>query len=129
MLRELINATLGFEQLSKQTDLPSKSLHRMLSPKGNPSMDNLAAIFGAAGAAGRRSCTPSDVWSRPVAARGHRPLSSNSGRGLIRWRIRVLASSNHLCEEYILLPVEFLAERNVPFYRLFASLVQFRDEL
>jgi len=22
-------------------------LHRMLSPKGNPSMDNLAAIFGA----------------------------------------------------------------------------------
>jgi hypothetical protein len=24
-----------------------KSLHRMLSPKGNPSMDNLAAIFGA----------------------------------------------------------------------------------
>jgi DNA-binding phage protein len=29
------------------TDTPSKSLHRMLSPKGNPSMDNLAAIFGA----------------------------------------------------------------------------------
>jgi hypothetical protein len=24
---------------------PSKSLHRVLSPKGNPSMDNLAAIF------------------------------------------------------------------------------------
>lgn len=47
MLRELVNATLGFEQLAKQTDLPSKSLHRMLSPKGNPSMDNLAAIFGA----------------------------------------------------------------------------------
>jgi DNA-binding phage protein len=49
MLRELVNATLGFEQLAKQTDLPSKSLHRMLSPKGNPSMDNLAAIFGAVG--------------------------------------------------------------------------------
>jgi hypothetical protein len=29
------------------TDKPSKSLHRMLSPSGNPSMDNLAAIFGA----------------------------------------------------------------------------------
>lgn len=28
------------------TNKPSKSLHRMLSPKGNPSMDNLAAIFG-----------------------------------------------------------------------------------
>jgi DNA-binding phage protein len=49
ILRELVNATLGFEQLAKQTDLPSKSLHRMLSPKGNPSMDNLAAIFDAVG--------------------------------------------------------------------------------
>jgi DNA-binding phage protein len=29
------------------TDRPSKSLHRMLSPNGNPNMDNLAAIFGA----------------------------------------------------------------------------------
>ena len=49
ILRDLVNATLGFEQLAKLTDLPSKSLHRMLSPKGNPSMDNLAAIFGAVG--------------------------------------------------------------------------------
>ncbi|MBZ0094054.1 MAG: transcriptional regulator [Sulfuricella sp.] len=47
ILRDLVNATLGFEQLAKLTDKPSKSLHRMLSPKGNPSMDNLAAIFGA----------------------------------------------------------------------------------
>ena len=49
ILRDLVNATLGFEQLVKLTDTPSKSLHRMLSPKGNPSMDNLAAIFGAIG--------------------------------------------------------------------------------
>ena len=47
ILRDLVNATLGFEQLAEMTDKPSKSLHRMLSPKGNPSMDNLAAIFGA----------------------------------------------------------------------------------
>lgn len=47
ILRDLVNATLGFEQLASLTDKPSKSLHRMLSPKGNPSMDNLAAIFGA----------------------------------------------------------------------------------
>jgi DNA-binding phage protein len=47
ILRDLVNATLGFEQLAKMTDVPSKSLHRMLSPKGNPSMDHLAAIFGA----------------------------------------------------------------------------------
>jgi len=47
ILRDLVNATLGFERLAIQTDRPSKSLHRMLSPKGNPSMDNLSAIFGA----------------------------------------------------------------------------------
>ena len=47
VLRELVNATVGFEQLAELTHKPSKSLHRMLSPKGNPSMDNLAAIFGA----------------------------------------------------------------------------------
>jgi putative addiction module killer protein len=47
ILRDLVNATVGFEQLAKITDVPSKSLHRMLSPRGNPSMDNLAAIFGA----------------------------------------------------------------------------------
>ena len=44
ILRDLVNATVGFEQLAVLTDKPSKSLHRMLSPKGNPSMDNLAAI-------------------------------------------------------------------------------------
>src|SRR5574343_334910 len=47
ILRDLVNATVGFEQLAEITHKPSKSLHRMLSPKGNPSMDNLAAIFGA----------------------------------------------------------------------------------
>lgn len=45
ILRDLVNATIGFEQLATMTDRPSKSLHRMLSPAGNPSMDNLAAIF------------------------------------------------------------------------------------
>ena len=45
VLRDLVNATIGFEQLAEVTEKPSKSLHRMLSPKGNPSMDNLAAIF------------------------------------------------------------------------------------
>ena len=47
ILRDLVNATLGFERLAKATATPSKSLHRMLSSKGNPSMDNLAAIFDA----------------------------------------------------------------------------------
>ena len=47
LLRDLVNATVGFEALAKMTDKPAKSLHRMLSRTGNPSMDNLAAIFGA----------------------------------------------------------------------------------
>lgn len=47
MLRDLVNATVGFEALAGLTQKPSKSLHRMLSAKGNPSMDNLAAIFAA----------------------------------------------------------------------------------
>lgn len=47
ILRDLVNATIGFEKLSAITSKPSKSLHRMLSPSGNPSMDNLAAIFQA----------------------------------------------------------------------------------
>ena len=45
ILRDLVNATVGFEQLAELTHKPSKSLHRMLSSSGNPSMDNLAAIF------------------------------------------------------------------------------------
>ena len=47
ILRDLVNATVGFEQLATLTSKRSKSLHRMLSPNGNPSMDNLAAIFRA----------------------------------------------------------------------------------
>lgn len=47
ILRDLVNATVGFEGLAELTQKPSKSLHRMLSPKGNHSMDNLAAIFSA----------------------------------------------------------------------------------
>lgn len=47
ILRDLVNATLGFEALAELTKKPSKSLHRMLSHRGNPSMDNLATIFAA----------------------------------------------------------------------------------
>ena len=47
ILRDLVNASVGFEQLAAETNRPSKSLHRMLSAQGNPSMDNIAAIFGA----------------------------------------------------------------------------------
>jgi DNA-binding phage protein len=45
ILRDLVNATIGFEGLAAETEKPAKSLHRMLSKQGNPAMDNLAAIF------------------------------------------------------------------------------------
>lgn len=45
MLRDYINATIGFETLSRQIDKPSKSLHRMLSPAGNPKTNNLFEIL------------------------------------------------------------------------------------
>ncbi|MGD9583425.1 MAG: DNA-binding protein [Lysobacterales bacterium] len=47
LLRDLVNATIGFERLAVVTEKNSKTLHRMLSAAGNPTMDNLAAIFAA----------------------------------------------------------------------------------
>lgn len=45
VLRDVINATIGFEQLAADLEKPSKSLHRMLGPRGNPSTANFFAIL------------------------------------------------------------------------------------
>ena len=45
ILRDLINATVGFERLAEDVHKPNKSLHRMLSASGNPTMENLSAIL------------------------------------------------------------------------------------
>ena len=47
MMRDYVNATIGFEKLAKQIKIPPKSLMRMLGPSGNPQMSNLFAIIGA----------------------------------------------------------------------------------
>jgi DNA-binding phage protein len=47
ILRDLVNATVGFEELAVSVEKPTKSVHRMLSTQGNPTMSNLAAIFAA----------------------------------------------------------------------------------
>jgi DNA-binding phage protein len=44
MLRDLVNATIGFERLAAEVKKPSKSLHRMLSPRGNPSSEIVTAL-------------------------------------------------------------------------------------
>jgi len=45
MLRDYINATIGFEELSRRTKTPAKSLMRMLSPSGNPQARNLFEVI------------------------------------------------------------------------------------
>jgi DNA-binding phage protein len=47
LLRDYINATMGFETLASAVGTPSKSLHRMFSPQGNPSSANLLNVIGA----------------------------------------------------------------------------------
>jgi len=47
MLRDLVNATVGFEGLALEIQKPSKSLHRMLAPRGNPSTQNFFSIVSA----------------------------------------------------------------------------------
>lgn len=45
VLRDYINATIGFEALAAETGSSSKSLMRMLSPAGNPTATNLFAVL------------------------------------------------------------------------------------
>jgi DNA-binding phage protein len=45
IIRDYINATIGFEQLAKKTGTPAKSLMRMFGRAGNPSARNLFAVI------------------------------------------------------------------------------------
>lgn len=45
VLRDVINATIGFEPLAAELGKPGKSLHRMLGPRGNPNTANFFAIL------------------------------------------------------------------------------------
>jgi len=45
MLRDYINATIGFEALALEMNKNSKSLQRMLGPAGNPTAENIFAIL------------------------------------------------------------------------------------
>ena len=45
ILRDYINATIGFNALGSLTDKSPKSLMRMLGPKGNPQARNLFEII------------------------------------------------------------------------------------
>lgn len=45
LFRDLVNLTIGFGELARRTHISSKSLHRMLSKRGNPTSRNMAAII------------------------------------------------------------------------------------
>lgn len=45
ILRDYINATMGFDELSRRTKHPAKSLMRMLSASGNPQARNLFDVI------------------------------------------------------------------------------------
>ncbi len=44
ILRDYINATVGFSEVAEATHIPSKSLMRMFGPSGNPRADNLFEV-------------------------------------------------------------------------------------
>jgi hypothetical protein len=46
VLRDYINATVGFQSLGDSVHKEPKSLMRMLGPSGNPRADNLFEIIG-----------------------------------------------------------------------------------
>ncbi|MCB1883659.1 MAG: transcriptional regulator [Geminicoccaceae bacterium] len=46
VLRDYINATVGFEELAGVTQKSAKSLTRMFGPNGNPRADNLMRVIG-----------------------------------------------------------------------------------
>jgi DNA-binding phage protein len=45
ILRDFINATLGFPALAERTGIHVKTLYRMFGPKGNPTATNLFNII------------------------------------------------------------------------------------
>lgn len=45
ILRNYINGTIGFEELSDRTHKPKNSLMRMLGPNGNPQAKNLFEVI------------------------------------------------------------------------------------
>jgi DNA-binding phage protein len=47
LLRDFINATVGFAQLGSLIGVPEKSLMRMFGPTGNPRAENLIAVVAA----------------------------------------------------------------------------------
>src|SRR5579872_1975407 len=69
LLRDVINATVGFAQLGSRIDVPEKSLMRMFGATGNPRAENLIAVVAALKDECRLSVTVHAAPRRRRAAR------------------------------------------------------------
>ena len=65
VLRDYINATIGFEKLAGETGTSPKSLMRMLGPKGNRRASNLLRVIGTAASCGGASRRRRRALDRP----------------------------------------------------------------
>ncbi len=77
ILRDFINATIGFTKLSDVTRRSAKSLMRMLGPTGNPQARNLFEIVAYLQ---RAEGVRFEVRSTRVASRAKRRLSSQKAK-------------------------------------------------
>ena len=84
LLRDYINATVGFPRLAEHTKLHVKTLHQMFGPSGNPTANNLFEIVAylqhaegvrfevrSTRAALRIKQQPSSLRTKRTAALGH----------------------------------------------------------
>ena len=71
LLRDVINATIGFARLAGSVNVPEKSLMRMFGPGGNPRAENLIAVVAALKAECQMSLT---VHAAPLRQRMVRRL-------------------------------------------------------
>jgi hypothetical protein len=77
ILRDFINATVGFTKLSDVTRRSAKSLMRMLGPRGNPQARNLFEIVAYLQ---RAEGVRFEVRSTPAASRAKRRPSSRGAK-------------------------------------------------
>jgi DNA-binding phage protein len=80
VLRDYINATIGFTELADATGVPAKRLMRMFGPSGNPSARNLFSVIRALQKASGASLTVNTTpkLSRPRAPRAKSALRKAS---------------------------------------------------
>jgi DNA-binding phage protein len=76
LLRDVINATVGFAQLGSRIDVPEKSLMRMFGPTGNPRAENLIAVVAALKVECRLSVTVHAEARRRRTARAPKPVTA-----------------------------------------------------